>query len=150
MLTLGAPPPAGLSPGTGGRRRHLAPGRRRPRHEHGRGRPTRCRKPRGRSQARRILDRDGDFRIIDRTVEVYGRLLGQAREKHVRRAVKDLHRDGVVANDGMYEFYRRPLGPVMPPGQRTRESPGFAQASRPTSGPRAAARRPSGSARPTA
>ncbi len=97
-----------------------------------------------------LLDQHGDFRLIDRTVEVYGLLLGQAWERHVRKAVKDLHRDGVIANDGKYEFHQRPLGPVKLPGQRAATSPGPVPASRPRSGHPGVARRPSGFDRPTA
>lgn len=98
----------------------------------------------------RLLAKHGDFRITQRTVEVYGSVLGQAWEKHVRRAVKDLHRQGAIANDGKYEFHHRPLGPVRLPGQRGRMSPGSVPASHPTSGPPASAHRPSGFDRPTA
>jgi hypothetical protein len=97
-----------------------------------------------------LLDRHGDFRIIDRTVEVYGSVLGQAWERHVRQAVKELHRTGVVGIDGRYDFYRCPLVPLSVPGQRTRQNPQSGSASDPTFGPPAAGPRPSGSDRPTA
>lgn len=97
-----------------------------------------------------LLNQHGDFPITHRTVEVYGSLLGQAWERHIRRAVKDLHRVGAIANDGKYEFHQRPLGPVRLPGQRGRTSSASVPGSRPTSGPEATAPRPSGFDRPIA
>jgi hypothetical protein len=41
---------------------------------------------------------------------VYGTLLGQASEKHVRAAIKKLHDEGLVGNDGKgKDFYTRPV-----------------------------------------
>ena len=59
-----------------------------------------------------LLRATGDFVLADQTVEVYGALLGQAREKHVRAAVKALHKKGLVHNTGIgRRFHRKPLGP---------------------------------------
>lgn len=46
--------------------------------------------------------------------EVYGRTLGTAGIPQIRKAVKSLHRQGVVTNDGLREFHRRPGGPGQP------------------------------------
>ncbi len=40
---------------------------------------------------RHLLAEHGDFRLSDRTVQVYGPLLGRAWERHIRQAVKDLY-----------------------------------------------------------
>jgi len=95
-----------------------------------------------------LLAEHGDFRLFERTVQVYGTLLGRAWERHVRQAVKDLHRDGLIANDGKYDFELRPLGPVTLPVQRP--APGPVSASDPTPGRPVDGRRPSGSDHPTA
>lgn len=42
----------------------------------------------------------GPFRIADRVAEVYGDTLGSAWIPHVRAAVRDLHQQGLIANDG--------------------------------------------------
>ncbi|MDM4720119.1 three-Cys-motif partner protein TcmP [Micromonospora sp. WMMA1363] len=42
----------------------------------------------------------GPFRIADRVTDVYGDTLGSAWIPHVRSAVQDLHRQGLIANDG--------------------------------------------------
>lgn len=97
-----------------------------------------------------LLDRHGDFRLIDRTVEVYGGLLGQAWERHVRKAVKDLYRAGFVTNDGKHDFYRFPVGPLRLPEQRNQDESTPRSASRPRSGRPAADRRPSAFDPPTA
>src|SRR5262249_34193985 len=47
------------------------------------------------------------FRLADRSVEVYGTTLGVAWGKHVRQAIKNLHRNGVVVNSGIGTYYYR-------------------------------------------
>lgn len=98
----------------------------------------------------RLLAEHGDFRPFERTVQVYGPLLGRAWERHVRRAVKDLYRQGEITNDGKYDFEERPLGPLTLPAQRAAPPAGSASASDPTLGRPTTGRRPSGSDRPTA
>lgn len=98
----------------------------------------------------RLLDLHGNFKLIDHTVEVYGSVLGQAWDKHLRRAVKDLHEAAVVGNDGKYDFWLHPLVPLTVPRQRPEQKPHRGSASGPRSGPPAPGRRPSGSDHPTA
>jgi three-Cys-motif partner protein len=98
----------------------------------------------------RLLQQHGDFALIDRTVEVYGPLLGQAWEKHLRQAVKQLHRDGAVGNDGKGTFYRQPLNPIRLPGPRSPGQSGGAPASHPRFDHPTPDHRPSGFDHPTA
>lgn len=51
----------------------------------------------------------GPVRIADRTLEVYGATLGHAWDKHVRAAVKNLHKQGLIDDDGKNDFHRRPI-----------------------------------------
>jgi three-Cys-motif partner protein len=43
----------------------------------------------------------GAFAVLDKTSEVYGHTLGFAREKHVRKAIKQLHAEGVTSTTGI-------------------------------------------------
>jgi three-Cys-motif partner protein len=60
----------------------------------------------------RLLDTAGPFRITDHVPQVYGTTLGTAWIPHVREAVRKLHRDGLIGNDGkgdfQYDVIRRP------------------------------------------
>jgi three-Cys-motif partner protein len=49
----------------------------------------------------RLLARNGDFTIRDRYVEVFGGTLGLATDTVVRKAVKELHRDGLTGCTGV-------------------------------------------------
>ncbi|NIL56239.1 three-Cys-motif partner protein TcmP [Salinispora arenicola] len=51
----------------------------------------------------------GPFRIADRVAEVYGHTLGSAWIPDVRAAVRDLHRQGLIANDGKGERFHYAL-----------------------------------------
>ncbi|MGC3862074.1 three-Cys-motif partner protein TcmP [Micromonospora chersina] len=57
----------------------------------------------------RLLER-GTVRLDERVVEVYGNTLGVAWGKHIKAAVKNLHRDRVIVNTGVGTYYyREPL-----------------------------------------
>jgi three-Cys-motif partner protein len=49
---------------------------------------------------RQILDGASSFVVWDRFTDVYGEYLGYARQTHLRRAIKRLHRDGLIDHDG--------------------------------------------------
>lgn len=49
----------------------------------------------------------GSVRPIDAVQETYGDQLGLARSTHVRAALKELHRQGVITDDATGEFWRR-------------------------------------------
>jgi three-Cys-motif partner protein len=62
---------------------------------------------------RAMVEAGSRFRIADRVLEVYGDTLGSAWIPHVRAAVQQLHREGVIVNDGKgdkfhYVVIRRP------------------------------------------
>ena len=48
----------------------------------------------------RILIEEESFRLWDRHRDVYGESLGYAREKHLRKAIKALYRDGQIDHNG--------------------------------------------------
>lgn len=59
-----------------------------------------------------LLDR-GRFRLADQTIAVYGKTLGVAWDKHVRQALKNLYKRGLVENSGVGPyFYREELMPT--------------------------------------
>ncbi|HEY9472958.1 MAG TPA: hypothetical protein VIS06_03795 [Mycobacteriales bacterium] len=61
----------------------------------------------------RLLVDHGPFVLAERLVDVYGDTLGLAGGTHVRRAVRNLHDDGLLADDGADErFHMRQLRPV--------------------------------------
>jgi len=47
----------------------------------------------------RLLGEDKPFRVIDRYSEVYGSATGQARQTHLRKAWKQVHKDGLTKTD---------------------------------------------------
>jgi three-Cys-motif partner protein len=58
----------------------------------------------------RLLVEHGPFVLAERVVDVYGDTLGMAGSTHVRRAVRNLHDDGLLADDGGDErFHARHL-----------------------------------------
>ena len=62
------------------------------------------------------------LRLVDHIDEVYGDVLGQAWERHVRAAVKRLHKRGLTTDDGKRDdFWKRPLE-VRIPHRRTAQS----------------------------
>jgi hypothetical protein len=60
----------------------------------------------------RLLESDGPFVLTGRVDQVYGTLLGAASERHVRAAVKALHKDRLVENTGVGKnFFREQIRP---------------------------------------
>lgn len=60
-----------------------------------------------------LLREDGDFVIIDRLTAVLGDTLGYARETHIRKALRQLHGDGVVEDEprgSLERFFVRSTG----------------------------------------
>jgi hypothetical protein len=58
----------------------------------------------------RLLRAHGPLILVERVDEVYGAVLGQAWEKHVRAAIKQLHRGGIIDDNGIgQDFWRRPI-----------------------------------------
>ena len=51
------------------------------------------------SNLRRLLQERQAFRAVDRIMGVYGDAFGQARQKHLRPALKRLHADGVTTTN---------------------------------------------------
>lgn len=51
----------------------------------------------------------GSLRPIDAVQETYGEQLGLARATHVRAALKELHRKGVIADDAAGDFWARSI-----------------------------------------
>jgi three-Cys-motif partner protein len=49
----------------------------------------------------RILKQGKQFKVIDRMLDVYGTTIGMARSKHVRAAIKLLHRKGITPSTGV-------------------------------------------------
>ena len=56
-----------------------------------------------------VLRSHDGIRPIDHIEQIYGAMLGRAREKHLREALKRLHHQGVVDDDGTREFWYRPI-----------------------------------------
>lgn len=64
----------------------------------------------------------GGLRLVDHIDDVYGEVLGQAWERHVKAALGQLHKSGLIADDarnraGAPPFWRRPI-PVRIPRRR--------------------------------
>lgn len=53
-----------------------------------------------------IRERNG-LRPIDAVEATYGEMLGRARATHVRAALKDLHRRGIISDDGTGDYWTR-------------------------------------------
>ncbi|HEX5495531.1 MAG TPA: three-Cys-motif partner protein TcmP [Mycobacteriales bacterium] len=68
----------------------------------------------------RLLVDHGPFVLAERLVDVYGDTLGLAGSAQVRRAVRNLHDDGLLADDGTDDRYHlrqlRPVAAVRRPG----------------------------------
>jgi hypothetical protein len=70
----------------------------------------------------RLVVTHGPIRPVDHIEDLYGDVLGQAWETHVRHAVKQLHKHKLILDDGTKEFWRRLIPPNprhQPPGDRT-------------------------------
>jgi len=63
---------------------------------------------------RLLAARGSGLRLVDHIDAVYGEVLGQAWERHVRAAVKRLHKSGLILDDGTHEFWRRPIAIKIP------------------------------------
>ncbi|MEV0066658.1 three-Cys-motif partner protein TcmP [Amycolatopsis sp. NPDC050768] len=63
----------------------------------------------------RLLTQSGPFVLADRLEEVYAGVFGAASSRHVRAAIKSLHRQHVVQNTGVGDnFHRQLIIPVRP------------------------------------
>lgn len=58
---------------------------------------------------KRLLRDHGSLRFVDHIAEVYGDQLGMAREMHLRTAVKQLHREGLIDDNGTGDFHLRTI-----------------------------------------
>ena len=56
-----------------------------------------------------LLTSRGQLRPLDEVENVYGTMLGRARAKHLRAAVKHLHDDGRIDDDGKGDFWKRTI-----------------------------------------
>jgi hypothetical protein len=54
-----------------------------------------------------LLAKRGAVYLADHVPAVYGKTLGSASIPHVRKAVKALHRDGLISNDGKGAFHKK-------------------------------------------
>ncbi len=54
-----------------------------------------------------IIHRHRRIRLIDHIEEVYGKMLGRARVRHLRKAIGSLHTEGLIDDNGVGDFYRR-------------------------------------------
>ncbi|MFG1696694.1 three-Cys-motif partner protein TcmP [Nonomuraea sp. NPDC049309] len=61
---------------------------------------------------RRLLGEGRSFVIADRYSDVYGSAIGQAREKHLRRAWKELHAEGVTKTDSKGKLLLKRIEPA--------------------------------------
>jgi len=59
-----------------------------------------------------LLARRGPLLPIDDPVAFYGDFFGRARETHLRAAIKTLHAQGIVEDNGVGKFFRRPIALV--------------------------------------
>lgn len=57
----------------------------------------------------RLLSERRSLRLVDHVADAYGDLLGRARATHVRAAIKTLHGNGVIDDDGKGEFWKRTI-----------------------------------------
>lgn len=57
----------------------------------------------------RLLIARGELRLVDHVDDVYGDVLGQAWERHVRAAVYQLHRGKLILDDGTKDFWKRTI-----------------------------------------
>lgn len=62
----------------------------------------------------RLFSTHGGLRLVNHIDEVYGRVLGQAWERHVRAAVKRLHNTGLILDDGKNDFWLRHVAVNIP------------------------------------
>jgi hypothetical protein len=65
-----------------------------------------------------LLQRGTPFKVSTEMAEVYGDALGWAREKHIRTAVKQLHREGKTTTDGKGKVQEMVVKPAQPAAAR--------------------------------
>jgi three-Cys-motif partner protein len=61
---------------------------------------------------RHLLSQGKTFTVLDRYDEVYGSSLGMAREKHLRKAWKELHAEGLTSTDSKGDLLKKPIDPA--------------------------------------
>jgi len=54
-----------------------------------------------------IIHRHRRIRLIDRIEDVYGEMLGRARIRHLRKAIRALHTEGLIDDNGVGDFHCR-------------------------------------------
>ncbi|MEV6691747.1 three-Cys-motif partner protein TcmP [Micromonospora sp. NPDC051196] len=57
----------------------------------------------------RLLKESQQVRLADQVSEVYADVLGQAWERHARRAVKSLYKRGLIDHKGIGDFWKSPI-----------------------------------------
>lgn len=57
----------------------------------------------------KLLAERGSFRPADAIEDAYGEMFGVARAKHIRTAIKELHKAGRIVDDGTLDFWDREL-----------------------------------------
>ncbi|HEV2069320.1 MAG TPA: hypothetical protein VGR26_05970, partial [Acidimicrobiales bacterium] len=58
-----------------------------------------------------LLESESAFTVVDRLDSVYGETHGFAREKHVRKAIKELHKDGKTSTDSKGDIDTKRIKP---------------------------------------
>ena len=56
-----------------------------------------------------VIQRYLSIRLIDHIEDVYGEMLGRARVRHLRKAIRSLHREGLIDDNGVGDFHRRDI-----------------------------------------
>jgi len=64
-----------------------------------------------RGNLERLLAEGGSISVDQRFLDVFGDALGRAREKHLRRAIKELHKDGKTQSTGKGKLYNSWIEP---------------------------------------
>lgn len=60
----------------------------------------------------RLLESDGAFTVVERMGEVYGETHGFAREKHVRKAINELHKEGRTPTESKGDIATKRIKPT--------------------------------------
>lgn len=81
-----------------------------------------------------LLGQLGGLRLVDYVDAVYGDVLGQAWEKHVRAAVKQLHKSTLINDDGRGDDFWRRHVPVAIPHRRPTPGTDAAEPTTPPNG----------------
>ena len=56
-----------------------------------------------------VIQHHRRIRLIDHIVDVYGEMLGRARVRHLRRAIRSLHAEGLIDDGGVGDFHLRDI-----------------------------------------